>query len=629
MIPSRDLQSQSSPSPFHQVTVIVPVYDDYDATRACIQTLREELSDCRVVLVNDASPDKRLGDYLKDVATDNRIELIVNTDNIGFVASVNNALARTTCGDVLLLNSDTIVPKGLIKRLTAAARLSPDIGTVTPLSNNGEFVSFPLANQNNPWGSRSEVEKIDGIAARVNSGQIVDLPTGIGFCLYVTRACLERVGPLSENYTRGYLEDADFCLRARDQGFRNVCATSVYVGHAGSRSFGREKRSLVVRNFRILERRFPKYRAECAAFMAADPLCAARRAIERETFDIQRCRTVLVASVGVMNATAYQRAEELDADERPALILQVHYRTNGGIVVLKNAAGGVPQSLQFDLSLSGDRQSLLHFLKSIRPFCIEFLDPANTPFRLVDLLRRLDVPYRLYIADAGLLGRHNERTVAKAGNRSAQHRKAFAVSASRESLWVRRWREIAEGADRIIVPCPQAEAFAASVLPCEMRDKLDRTYKKSQLLERNLSVPTQYHLGLVPVRSCAHEQRLMAEIAHRLCKLQPDLLITVVGSTFDDLGLMRSSGAFVTGLVEANEFKRLVKDLAIKKLFISSTRAIFSHPVLSTAADSSLPIAYFDWSEGRVEPNLEDLAIDPSASVDDVARSLDRWLSKP
>jgi GT2 family glycosyltransferase len=90
----------------------------------------------------------------------------------------------------------------------------------------------------------------------------------------VTRACLDAVGVLSSRYDRGYLEDVDFCLRAREHGFRNVCAPSVYVGHAGSRSFGSGKRSLVVRNLAIIERRFPNYRAECAAFVALDPLRA-------------------------------------------------------------------------------------------------------------------------------------------------------------------------------------------------------------------------------------------------------------------------------------------------------------------------------------------------------------------
>jgi GT2 family glycosyltransferase len=205
--------------------------------------------------VNDASPDAAINDYLAGVGKDRRVELLTNDTNLGFVGSVNRALAGIPRGDILLLNADTIVPDNFVDRLAAAAHSSPGIGTVTPLSNNGEFTSFPIANTAKPLPPLAEMAALDRIAAQANAGRIVTIPNGIGFCLYVTRACLDSVGALSNRYHRGYLEDVDFCLRARECGFRNVCAPFVYVGHAGSRSFGKGKRSLVVRNLAIIERR--------------------------------------------------------------------------------------------------------------------------------------------------------------------------------------------------------------------------------------------------------------------------------------------------------------------------------------------------------------------------------------
>src|SRR5262249_41037716 len=110
---------------------------------------------------------------------------------------------------------------------------------------------------------------------------VVDLPNGTGFCLYISRACIAAVGHLAETFERGYLEDIDFCLRGREQGFRNVCAPNVYVGHAGSRSFGDTKRALVLKNLAVLDHRFPSFRAESASFVKADPLRPARINIER------------------------------------------------------------------------------------------------------------------------------------------------------------------------------------------------------------------------------------------------------------------------------------------------------------------------------------------------------------
>src|SRR5262245_31490997 len=397
------------------VTIIIPIYGDYDATWGCVESVLSEIesSQHRVILIDDATPDPQIANYLAELRSKAGVEILTNPRNLGFVGSINRAFERIAQGDVILLNADTIAPTGFIDRLAAAARSSPDIGTVTPLSNNGEFVSFPIANEFNPLGSRKEVDRIDKIAAKVNAGTIVDIPSGIGFCLYIKRACLDAIAPLSENFAPSYLEDADFCLRARQGGFRNVCAPSVYVGHAGSKSFGPEKRSLVVRNLKVLERRFPEHRMDCAIFMDADPLRSAREAIERAA--ATACRpNLLVTGVGPVGAVARERARGIASNTAPVMIVEVRHEVDRTVVKVINAAGGVPQSLQFNLASLNECELLVDFFRRLGPSRIEFLDPINTPFQLVDLLLSLKVPYDLFIADGGLLGVQNPHILASA-----------------------------------------------------------------------------------------------------------------------------------------------------------------------------------------------------------------------
>ena len=161
-------------------------------------------------------------------------------------------------------------------KLRKAAYSAADIGTVTPLTNNGELTSIPAAYKANPLRSLGEIEAINETLSQANAGGIVTLPSGIGFCLYIKQAALEVLDRLPDHYGHGYYEDVDYCLRLRDAGFRNVCATDVYIGHKGSASFKSSKRAFVVRNLRILSSRFPDHSAESAAFMKADPLAAAR-----------------------------------------------------------------------------------------------------------------------------------------------------------------------------------------------------------------------------------------------------------------------------------------------------------------------------------------------------------------
>ena len=349
------------------VTVIVPVYGDYVATQACLEGLMRELdkeSQHRAIVVNDASPDDRIRELIEGLAPRKNLRVLTNPRNLGFVGTINRALKETGSGDVILLNADTIIPHDLIARLSSAARLSPDIGTVTPLSNNGEFTSFPVPNRPNAVGSVADIETLDRIAARVNAGDVIDIPNGIGFCLYITRGCLDAVGTLSEDYHRGYLEDVDFCLRARQRGFRHVCATSIFVGHAGTRSFGKHKRSLVVRNLEIIERRFPLYRGECAVFMQADPLNAARQAIEFAIPPAHVSAALLVTAGGTVAEIAREQARQLLSGGEPAvLILEIRYEPGRVVGRLRNAAEAVPQSLDFDLPSSGAASELLTYLR--------------------------------------------------------------------------------------------------------------------------------------------------------------------------------------------------------------------------------------------------------------------------
>ena len=486
-----------------------------------------------------------------------------------------------------------------------------------PLSNDG----FPVLGA--PIETREDIETLNAIAGTTNAQRTIDIPSGIGFCLYVTRACLDAVGLLAEDFGRGYYEDADFCRRAGAHGFRNVCTPSVYIGHAGSMSFGQQKRSLVMRNSTIIDRRYPTYHAEWAAFGAADPLRAAREAIELEAPLVPAHPRLFVTGVGAVNEIARERARSIATKSKSALILAVHHRSDGARVKITNSTGdAMPQSVQFTLTEAGDREALGNFLESMRPSAIEFLDPANTPLELVDVLLSLDIPYDIFIADGGLFGSHYEKgcAVRCLGIREA--------AKPRNDAWVDRWGAIAEGSHRILVPCPHAEALAAKSLPRPVVDKLERL-PGSQIARGRPRKKSVLHLGFVPMRACAQEQWLMRQIAQGLNAMRRKLPITVLGTTLDEIGLMRGSKAFVTGAVDAAEFDQLADSLGVSHLFVSATAPLFGHPISAAVITSGLPTAFFDWSSGHFKLNKKDLPIDPGALLDDVLASVNRWLPQP
>ena len=90
---------------------------------------------------------------------------------------------------------------------------------------------------------------------------LVDIPTAVGFCMYIRRECLDATGLFREDaFAQGYGEENDFCLRARRLGWRHVAVPGVFVAHTGGASFGAARAQLLARNAAVLERLHPGYR---------------------------------------------------------------------------------------------------------------------------------------------------------------------------------------------------------------------------------------------------------------------------------------------------------------------------------------------------------------------------------
>ncbi|TXN07168.1 glycosyltransferase [Methylobacterium sp. WL103] len=263
------------------VTIVVPVYDDLDATHACLQSLAasELPKEARVVIIDDATPNADLAIYLGQVCPAHGFSLQRHHVNLGFVATVNEGIVLAGRDDVVLLNADTKVPPGWLQRLRALAEKHPDAGSITPMSNNATILSWPLPNEENTCPSLDEVIRLDRLFQEQNKDRVVDLPTGHGFCMYLKRTALDEVGVFDPIWGRGYGEENDWCLRASAHGFRHLAACDTFVAHEGSKSFGDSKKALVEKNADILSQRYPEYYELIQNFMRRDPLNDARNAV--------------------------------------------------------------------------------------------------------------------------------------------------------------------------------------------------------------------------------------------------------------------------------------------------------------------------------------------------------------
>lgn len=263
------------------VDLVMPVYGGRALALQAIDsvlgaTTREAFE---LVVVDDASPDALLRDELQTLAEAGLITLLENERNVGFVGTVNRGIALHPGRDVVLLNSDVCVFGDWLDRLLAALR-TPRTATATPFSNAATILSYPATLCENRVSADVEVAQWDRFCGAMDM-PVVEIPTGVGFCMAVSRACLDQIGALDEHrFGRGYGEENDFCLRATAAGWRHVAATSLFVWHRGGASFADERETLVKIAQSTVESLHPGYAATVARFIRDDPLGPARRALD-------------------------------------------------------------------------------------------------------------------------------------------------------------------------------------------------------------------------------------------------------------------------------------------------------------------------------------------------------------
>ena len=268
------------------IEIVVPIFNAALDVAKCLAALKEHTpAFARVWLVDDASTEGQIGAMLEAFKARAQfgVQILSNCKNLGFIGSVNRALTLIK-GDVLLLNSDAIVTRDSILAIARAAELVPNAASITPWSNNAEICSFPNFCVNN--AVPANLDELAGACATLTP-RYPELPTGVGFCMFMSQFALRRLGLFdSATFGRGYGEENDWCRRALGFGMRNILCDNAFVAHSGGRSFAATGETPGGENLRRLSARYPGYQESVARFIAADPLAADRARLSAAIADI-------------------------------------------------------------------------------------------------------------------------------------------------------------------------------------------------------------------------------------------------------------------------------------------------------------------------------------------------------
>ncbi|MBV9786324.1 MAG: glycosyltransferase [Acidisphaera sp.] len=594
-------------------TIVIPVHGGAATTLACLAQVRATVpAGTRVVVVDDAGPEPALAYALERLAAAGRIRLIRHRSNRGFPAAANTGMRAAAGRDVVLLNSDTLTAPHWLERLREAAYAADDIGTATPLSNDATILSYPAVKGGNAVPDLAAVRRLAALAHQANPGAVVDIPTAVGFCMYIRRDCLDAVGLLREDlFAQGYGEENDFCLRARHLGWRHVAAAGVYVGHVGGGSFGAARAHLVARNLAVLNRLHPGYDALIAAHVAADPLGPARRRLDmvrwRQARNRERGSALLISHDmgGGVQRQIETRCAALSAQGLRPIVLRPDLLHPGICVVddgaLDGGAGRGFPNLRF--AVPGELKLLARLLQADRPVHAELHHLLGHDHRVLDLVRLLELPYDAFVHDYAWLCPRialvnaerrycGEPDAATCENCIADAGRNIADDIPVADLRSRSALDLA-GARAVIAPSADAASRITRHFPA-VRPLVQPWEDDAALPPASAAHGPVRRVGVVGAIGVEKGFDVLLAAARDAARRALPLEFVVIGYTIDDQRLLATGRVFVTGEYRGSEVPALIRREAVDLAWLPSIWPETWCFALTEAWRAGLAVAAFD-----------------------------------
>ncbi len=212
------------------ISIIIPAFNQLGYTRQCIASILENTEgEYRLILVDNGSTEA-VYDFFR--AIPGAVPIRSET-NLGFAGGVNLGL-RVAEGHVVLLNNDTLVPRGWLTGLCAALESAPDIGVVGPMSN---YVSGSQLIPELRFESLDDINAYADERRAEHGGRLRDVARLVGFCMLIRDRVVAEIGPMDEAFGLGNFEDDDYCVRVLRAGYRLCVDEASFVFHYGNRTF--------------------------------------------------------------------------------------------------------------------------------------------------------------------------------------------------------------------------------------------------------------------------------------------------------------------------------------------------------------------------------------------------------
>jgi GT2 family glycosyltransferase len=228
------------------VDVVIVNYRSYDELRRCLASLEPARPHLRHVTVVDHESDLDAAARIADRFP--WAYIVERSTNEGFATGVNLGVRLTDSPFLLLLNPDCVAEEAAVRGLLQFARTRPDAAVIGPRildsdgSVQGSARRFPgittaIAGRSS-WLTRrfpGNPLSRSNLPALAGQTRPLEVDWVSGACMLIRRTAFEQVAGMDEQFFL-YWEDADFCRRLAQEGWRTLYFPAASVVHAGGRS---------------------------------------------------------------------------------------------------------------------------------------------------------------------------------------------------------------------------------------------------------------------------------------------------------------------------------------------------------------------------------------------------------
>ena len=219
-----------------RLSIIIITYNGLGFLTRCLDSLCDFIDkpDCEVIIVDNYSTDGTL-DFLRNNYP--QLPLILNSENRGVAAARNQGIARATGDKLLLLDNDTGATTTAINAMSRYLDKHPEVGLCSCRLVDKEGIPQDSCK---PYpGLMIKARNVLGIGNKMryvpSEEGIIEPVYVIGACQMFTHEVVDKVGMLDEHIFYGP-EDADWCLRIKQAGWRIHCLNNHTIVHDYRRS---------------------------------------------------------------------------------------------------------------------------------------------------------------------------------------------------------------------------------------------------------------------------------------------------------------------------------------------------------------------------------------------------------